>query len=80
MELNVPVTKGTDDSISAEEKNDFNFACSVAAFAEFLRKSEFIGNATTKDIADLASKNLGNDAKGYRIGFVDLINKAATIR
>ena len=80
MELNVPVTKGTDDSISVEEKSDFNFACSVAAFAEFLRKSEFIGNATTKDIADLATKNLGNDTKGYRIGFVDLINKAATIR
>ena len=80
MELNVPVTKGTDDSISREEKSDFNFACSVAAFAEFLRKSEFIGNATTKDIADLATKNLGNDAKGYRIGFVDLINKATTIR
>lgn len=80
MELNVPIANNVADDTTAEDKSDFNFACSVAAFAEFLRKSEFIGNATAKDIADLARENLGNDAKGYRISFVDLINKAAIIQ
>ncbi|NDV68277.1 DUF3520 domain-containing protein [Dysgonomonas sp. 25] len=64
-------------SASSKNKNstDFNFASSVAMFAQLIRDSEFKGNATYKDVINLAKASVGKDKHGYRKEFVRLVGK-----
>ena len=77
-ELKVSVINTPTDNIALE--NDFNFACSVAAYAELLRNSDFIGNTTAKEIADFSEKYIGDDLKGYRKSFLELVLKTLSLK
>ena len=53
--------------------DDFNFAASVAMFAQILKDSDFKGEATYKTVLDLAEKGIYNDKRGYRSEFIRLV-------
>jgi Ca-activated chloride channel family protein len=55
---------------------DFQFAASVAAFGMLLRGSKYAGSATLAAVEEYAVSGLGDDSKGYRAEFVDLVRKA----
>lgn len=55
--------------------SDFDFACSVAAFAELLRGSAYGGAITPADIITVAEDSLGRDGGGYRTDFLTLLNQ-----
>lgn len=62
----------TNRDITQTPDKDYNFACSVAAFCEKLRGSSYV-NTTVEDIIEYANANKGDDIKGYRAGFVDMM-------
>ena len=59
--------------------NNFRFAAAVAGFGMLLRKSEFKGNSSYKNILQVAIDASGNDAEGYRKEFVTLVKKASAL-
>lgn len=59
---------------------DFQFAAAVASFAMLLRGSHYTGGATLAAVEEYATPGLGNDPKGHRAGFVDLVRKARTLK
>lgn len=64
------------DKVSA----DFRFASAVAMFGQILRDSDFKGDATYRQVIELAKKNLTNDSEGYRREFVRLVETAQTLK
>ncbi len=54
---------------------DMRFAAAVASFGMILRDSEYRGSMDINDVATLAERSLGEDAHGYRAGFVDLVHR-----
>ncbi len=64
---------------SAGASTDFEFAASVAAFAMCLRDSEYKGQANFGLVKELAMAGLGDDAKGYRKEFIELVKKATEL-
>jgi len=62
-----------------EESEDFRFASAVAAFGMMLRNSPYKGTATYEKIIDIAKNSIGEDASGYRIGFLELLENARII-
>lgn len=63
------------DSVS----DDFRFASAVAMFGQLLRNSDFKGDATYRQVADIARKCLSNDSEGYRSEFVRLAEAAGSL-
>lgn len=59
---------------------DFRFASSVAMFGLVLRDSQFRGSATLAAVEEIASSSLGEDRRGYRSEFVDLVRKAEQLK
>jgi len=53
--------------------DDFRWSAAVAAFAMWLRDSDYLNDYTLDDIADLASEAKGSDEEGYRSELVRLI-------
>ncbi|QQO10034.1 vWA domain-containing protein [Breznakiella homolactica] len=70
------------DSIAAENtaSDDFTFAASVAAFGMLLRDSPYKGTATYSLVRDMARQSKGDDADGYRGGFLTLLDEAESIQ
>ncbi|MCC6737866.1 MAG: VWA domain-containing protein [Planctomycetia bacterium] len=64
---------------AAGASTDFEFAASVAAFAMCLRDSEYKGQANFGLVKELAMAGLGDDAKGYRKEFVEIVKKATDL-
>ncbi|MCU0353912.1 MAG: von Willebrand factor type A domain-containing protein [Cytophagales bacterium] len=60
----------------ARTSDNFRFSAAVAAFGMLLRDSEFKGNATYRQVADLAAGARGRDAEGYRIEFINLVKSS----
>ncbi len=60
----------------AEASDDFRFAAAVAGFGMLLRDSPHKGKATYDSILELAGKALGEDPRGYRKEFLDLVSAA----
>ena len=58
---------------------DFKFAAAVAQFGMILRRSEHGREATIDDVRALALQGLGADERGYRAGFIDLVDRAARL-
>ena len=58
----------------------FRFASSVAGFGMLLRDSRFKGNATYDSIKESALGSKGKDPFGYRLEFINLIDKAKKIK
>lgn len=53
--------------------HDFRFACAVAYFGDLLRGTSFAEGIRLEDIQTLAWGNKGQDPKGYRKAFWDLL-------
>ncbi len=68
----------TSDETSPSER--LRFAAAVAAFAESLRGGKYLDNYTLPQIADLARGARGDDAHGYRAGFVRLVELTEGLR
>ncbi|MCZ6673819.1 MAG: DUF3520 domain-containing protein, partial [Verrucomicrobia bacterium] len=60
----------------ATASDDFRFATSVASFGMLLRNSEYTGEMTLEDVRTIASKAQGNDSRGLRSEFLELVEKA----
>ena len=61
--------------IARINSDDYNFACSVAAFGHLLRNSPYAGRVTMEDVSSLASQSLGRDEGGYRVAYLDTIRQ-----
>ncbi len=59
--------------------SDFKFATSVAAFAQKLKQSQYLGNMAYHDIASIARANRGDDPFNYRGEFVNLVELASAL-
>ena len=58
---------------------DFKFAAAVAAFGMILRDSPYKGTATYDAVSELAEEGIGEDERGYRRKFIELVRKARSI-
>lgn len=54
---------------------DFRFAASVAGFGMILRDSPHRGGITMAGVGEIAASALGEDARGYRAEFLDLVRR-----
>ncbi len=75
--IEFPVTDHGDDFAGADK--DVRFAAAVAGFGMQLRRSEFQGNWTLSDVLAVAQKSTGEDEKGLRSEFVELVKKASLL-
>ncbi len=60
----------------ADTDSDFKFASSVALFGMILRDSDYSGNGDINLVEKLAAEGKGNDGKGHREEFLQLVKKA----
>jgi Ca-activated chloride channel family protein len=58
---------------------DLKFAAAVAEFGMILRDSQHKGNGTLGAVLEWAQEGKGNDANGYRAGFIELVRKAQAL-
>ena len=56
-----------------EASSDFRFAASVASYGMLLRHSRFAGDWRLGDIENAGALALGEDEKGHRAAFLDLV-------
>ena len=75
--LSIGLANGQNQFESASE--NLRFAASVAGFGLLLRDSRYKGNASWNNIVNIARNSRGNDLKGYRAEFVELVEKARRI-
>ncbi len=69
-----------DRGTSIENASDnLKFATSVVEFGLLLRNSRFKGNSSYQNVLNLANSSIGNDLKGYRSDFVQLVNQAKSL-
>lgn len=59
-----------------ESSDDFRFAAAVASFGMILRDSPHKGDTSFEKVLDIAQGALGNDARGYRSQFVEIVTAA----
>jgi Ca-activated chloride channel family protein len=64
------------DALRKSGSTDFRFAAAVAAFGLLLRDSEYKGSATWADVKDWATAAVGEDRRGYRHDFVQLLERS----
>jgi len=64
----------------AEASEDTRFAAAVAGYGMVLRHSPHRGDADFTWVLDTAGGALGEDANGYRAGFVALVERSAELR
>jgi len=67
------------ENINTHGSSDFNFACSVAAFADLLRDSMYAASVTPERLLSIAEDNLGKDNGGYRSDFLTLLHQYSVI-
>ena len=72
------LTQGLLDQEKAVENasDNLRFASAVAEFGMILRDSRYKGNASFKNVSNLAENSLGSDLKNYRNDFLNLVGKA----
>jgi Ca-activated chloride channel homolog len=75
-ELAFPLPK---EALRKGGSTDFRFAAAVAAFGLLLRDSEYKGTATWAEVQTWAADALGEDRRGYRRDFVQLVEKAGRL-
>ncbi len=70
-----------DNAVAIEAASeDLRFAAAVAQFGLVLRGSRYMGNANFASIRSRVTKALGGDARDRRSEFLDLVNRAATLK
>ena len=72
--LTVPLIDA--DKAWEDADEDFKFASSVALFGMVLRDSDFRGDGDLDLVEKLATEGKGNDGKGHREEFLQLVKKA----
>ena len=71
----------TDDGSRFESASaDFKFAAAVAGFGMMLRDSEFRGETSWAEVSDWARAGVATDPGGYRHEFLELVEKAASLK
>jgi Ca-activated chloride channel family protein len=71
----------TDEGLTDEKSSkDFRWAASVAGFGMILRDSQYKGAASWDTIKELAEEGRGEDTAGYRAEFIQLLEKAASLK
>lgn len=63
-----------------QTSNNFRFAAAVAEFGMLLRNSQYKGSGDFTLVEQLAKNAMANDEEGYRKEFVELVQKAATLK
>ncbi len=74
--LEIPVLA---KNVSGLASTDFRFAMAVAMFGQLLKDSDFKGEATYRDVIDLAKTGLDDDANGYRREFIRLVESVSQL-
>jgi Ca-activated chloride channel homolog len=70
-----------DRGTSIENASDnMKFAASVVEFGLLLRNSRFKASSSYQNVLNLANSSIGNDLKGYRSDFTQLVNQAKSLR
>ncbi len=70
-----------DRNSSIESASDnLKFASSVAQFGLLMRDSRFKGSSSFQNVLSLANSGKGNDLKGYRNDFLELVGKARRLK
>jgi Ca-activated chloride channel family protein len=59
---------------------DCQFAAAVAGFGLLLRDSQYKGNLSYGAVAELAQAAIGEDKGGYRKEFVEMVERAKSLR
>lgn len=72
--FSLPISNNTKNA-----SDDMKFAMAVAGFGQILKNSNYAGKFTYQDASKLAKQGLGNDTKGYRGGFVKLVELAEAL-
>jgi Ca-activated chloride channel family protein len=67
------LSRPVEDREARRASVDFRFASAVAGFGMLLRDSEYRGDMTAEEIVRLAESGLGEDADGYRRGFLEMV-------
>jgi len=60
--------------------DDMRFAAAVAAFGQKLKGSNYGGDMSWSDIAELARSGKGEDESGYRAEFIQLIKTTSLLQ
>jgi Ca-activated chloride channel family protein len=75
--LQIGLIDGGNSFESASE--NLQFAASVAQFGLLLRDSRYKGTASFDKLLQIAQNTRGNDLKGYRAEFTELVGKAKSL-
>lgn len=78
--LEVPVRPAMVYDDISEVSDDMRFAAAVAAFGQKLKGSNYAGDMTWAQIAELARSGKGDDDSGYRAEFISLIKTAGLLQ
>ncbi len=73
--IETPVPVATTDA-NALQNRETAFAVAVAGAAQILKGSQYTGDWNLDDAIELAQKNKGEDAYGYRSEFIQLLRQA----
>ncbi|MBP1676344.1 MAG: von Willebrand factor type [Bacteroidetes bacterium] len=73
LKLEMPVVAS---DVKKTLTGDFSFVAAVAMFGQLLRDSDFKGNASYRQVIDLAKSGMDNDEHGYRREFIRLVEAA----
>jgi hypothetical protein len=76
--MEVPLTDG--GQAFQDSSPDFRFAAAVAAFGMVLRDSPHKGGSSLAKVRDWARSGLGDDTSGLRPEFLELVDRAQTVR
>ncbi|THU04615.1 VWA domain-containing protein [Lampropedia puyangensis] len=71
------VVRRTSDDV--QPSSEWGFSAAVAAFGQQLRGGTYLNQWTYADTLRLAKASLGEDAQGYRHGFVQLVELAQSL-
>ncbi len=77
--LSVPLQVSSDEQVEMPT-GDFQFAAAVATYGMLLRDSEFKGDADWQSVLSAAKDSVGQDNKGYRKEFVQLVRQASLVQ
>jgi len=59
--------------------NDFRFAAAVASFGMLLRNSQYKGDSNLGIVHQMADAARGQDRHGYRVEFMEMVKRAASL-
>jgi Ca-activated chloride channel family protein len=67
-------------TVLGETSDNFRFSAAVASFGLLLRDSKFKQAANYEQVIELAKSAKGRDANGYREEFIELVERAASMK